>query len=130
MNSIHWIIKKDIGLYILFRTFQVNFQHISVTPNILMTHYSAEVRTVYVQKKPIHVHCCIYNFSSSSMKAYNDFKTVGYLYKKKFTIFNFMVYSTQYMYWNKLNNFVKDMLILTGNLIEHENDTFSYISIR
>jgi hypothetical protein len=64
------------------------------------------------------------------MKAYNDFKTVGYLYKKKFTIFNFMVYSTQYMYWNKLNNFVKDMLILTGNLIEHENDTFSYISIR
>ena len=32
LNSIHWIIKKDIGLYVLFRTFQVNFQDISVTP--------------------------------------------------------------------------------------------------
>ena len=32
LNSIHWIIKKkpDIGLYVLFRTFQVNFQDISV----------------------------------------------------------------------------------------------------
>ena len=29
LNSIHWIIKKDIGLYVLFRTFQVNFQDIS-----------------------------------------------------------------------------------------------------
>ena len=28
MNSVHWIIKKDIGLYVLFRTFQVNFQDI------------------------------------------------------------------------------------------------------
>ena len=25
-NSIHWIIKKDIGLYVLFRTFHDNFQ--------------------------------------------------------------------------------------------------------
>ena len=31
LNSIHWIIKKDISLYVLFRTFQVNFQDISVT---------------------------------------------------------------------------------------------------
>ena len=26
LNSIHWIIKKDIGLYVLFRTFHDNFQ--------------------------------------------------------------------------------------------------------
>ena len=31
LNSIHWIIQKDISLYVLFRTFQVNFQDISVT---------------------------------------------------------------------------------------------------
>jgi len=35
----------------------------------------------------------LYNFSSSFMKVYNYFKTVGYLYKKKLTIFNFRVYS-------------------------------------
>ena len=26
LNSIHWIIKKNIGLYVLFRTFHDNFQ--------------------------------------------------------------------------------------------------------
>ena len=38
LNSIHWIIKKDISLYVLFRTFQVNFQDISVTPKAIMKH--------------------------------------------------------------------------------------------
>ena len=26
LNSVHWINKKDIGLYVLFRTFHDNFQ--------------------------------------------------------------------------------------------------------
>ena len=33
LNSIHWIIKKDIGLYVLFRTFHDNFLVKLIPPN-------------------------------------------------------------------------------------------------
>ena len=41
LNSIHWIIKKDIRLYVLFRTFQVNFQDISVTLAMYLKYHKA-----------------------------------------------------------------------------------------
>ena len=38
LNSIHWIIKKDIGLYVLFRTFHNNFQ-VKLFPPIIFVKY-------------------------------------------------------------------------------------------
>ena len=35
LNSIHWIIKKDIGLHVLFRTFHDNFQVKLFPPKII-----------------------------------------------------------------------------------------------
>ena len=53
LNSIHWIIKKDIGLYVLFRTFQVNFQDISVTRLMLHKYHLLNQLQVFMRYKTL-----------------------------------------------------------------------------
>ena len=68
LNLIHWIIKKDISLYVLFRTFQVNFQDISVThhPGFLYVNQQNRYQIVHAlltTKLDITCQSCVYMFS-------------------------------------------------------------------
>ena len=47
LNSIHWIIKKDIGLCVLFRTFHDNFQVKLFPPKNIFFYFFLNIRYIY-----------------------------------------------------------------------------------
>jgi hypothetical protein len=47
LNSIHWIIKKDIGLNVLFRTFHDNFQVKLFPLKVIFFLFLLDIRYIY-----------------------------------------------------------------------------------